>query len=206
MVIVRQQDRLVQLSNGDCLSNHMMQMIEHFVKKAKVRLATNCNHADGIWLPALMNWFDCITFGALGYDLIDFKEMKMRFHKNKKKIYHPKKTPKLEKKILRTMPRRFRFYYKKVHKAGEKWQMDDETARLWKQHLRFNKDKFTNIVENQQEEGHINFMEDVNVENQSFDESSSDINDENANSMLGMRFSDILQRLQAQTQSQFSNE
>ena len=158
---------------------------------------------DG-WLLRLLQFIDCCTFGVIGHDLIDFNEIKIQFNKLKKKMYNVKKTPQLEEYLLKTMPRRFQYYQSIIHKIGFKDPITPQIKKIWEEHLKFNKDKFCDMTNDDTNEN-FSYMSNVNDDDDQSSQ-SSDINtdDEECNLMTNMNATQILQRMQQSTFSQFS--
>ena len=206
LVALRQQDKIVSESDDDTLGKHMLQLMEQYVKIMKKHCRRNCNHLTGLLLR-LYQFLDCASLGAVAYNLVDFGQIKLDFQQNKRKIYHKTETPKLEKHVLSTMPARFKQYQKKVHQIGFKGVIDEEIQNVWKQHLRFNKDKFESMPRNDNAEIE-NYMENVNESDDQDDDESNDIGsreastDEDTNMMSQMSMSQIRERMQQITQSQ----
>ena len=155
-----------------------------------------------------MQFIDCCTFGVIGQDLIDFNEIKIQFNKLKKKIYHPQKTPALEQYLLKTMPARFQYYQSIIHKIGYKDAITPQIKKIWEQHLKFNKDKFCQMTNNDVNENY-SYMSNVNDDDDIEDiqtSQSSDVStdDEQSNLMTNMNITQILERMRQSTFSQFS--
>ena len=133
---MRQQDKMVHENvDGSGIGKHMLQMMEHFVKLTKKHCRYHCNHKDG-WMKRLFRYLDCVTIGAVGYDLIDFKNCKKEFNQQHNLIYDKIRTPALEKEIIRTMPPIFFKYWKLICnlKFGDK--IDQEIIDKWNEHLK----------------------------------------------------------------------
>ena len=180
----------------------------HFcvVKLIKNHCRRNCNHLEG-WMLRLMHFIDCCTFGVIAHDLIDFNEIKLQFKQFKKKMYHPKKTPQLEQYLLTTMPPNFKKYQSMIHKIGFKDPITPEIKNIWEQHLKFNKDKFVNMQQNDSNENE-SYMMNVNCDDYENDYSSQSCDvttdDEQANLMTNMSQSQIFERMRQSTQEQYS--
>ena len=155
----------------------------------------------------LMQFIDCCTFGMIAHDLIDFNEIKLQFKQFKKKMYHPKKTPQLEKYLLKTMPKRFQKYQAIVHKIGFKDPISTEVKKIWEQHLKFNQDKFVNMAQNDSNQNEA-YMMNVNCDDDVDDYGSQSgemtTDDEQANLMTNMSQSQIFDRMRQSTQEQYS--
>lgn len=112
----------------------MAQSMEHWIKFMKRHLRNNCNSRYK-WRNRLMQFMDCLTVGAVGYNLIDFKHCLNKYLQATQMIYNPTTTPMIESNLLCAMPDTFFEYYQKVNQIQFGDDIPQDLSRIWNQHL-----------------------------------------------------------------------
>ena len=201
LVAIRQQDWLVHMfPDGPPLAAHMSQAMERWIKHMKTSLRRNCNHKPG-WLKHLMEFFDCLCIGCIGYDLIDFHKCQMEYLKHTENMYDETTTPILEGYLTSTMPPKFIEIYEQVHPIKFRDPFPQHLVDTWNAHLRDNSDienmdVYVETVDN------FDQMPDYS----SWDEAEDGDLQENVAKMKKMSKKKLLEKMQKYTQRQHQND
>ena len=188
---MRQQDTMVHNSqDGSGIGRHMTQVMEHWIKHMKTHCRRNCNHGKD-WNVKLFKYFDCLTIGCIGYDLIDFNNCETQFTEHLRMIYEPTTTPALEGHILSQMPTNFYKYWNIVHGIKFRGIIPNNIKIIWNQHLR-QQESLNNI------RVYMNHIDNAELMNDysSWDELSDEELEKNITNMNKYTKKKILQQMQ----------
>ena len=195
LVAMRQQDKLVHDNPNDSLGRHMLQMMEHVIQLFKKHCRRNCNHRNNI-LDKVMQYIDCVTIGAIGYDLIDFKYCQIKFEQHWKKIFDPHSTPYIEHSILKQMPQKFRRFQSKICDIQFRDPIDVDMSNIWKKCYDEN-NQFDDFPKNMKESNYTDLLDSGVV---SWDDDDDDNSNDGSDSAYYQRASQSQQQLFASMQ------